>query len=319
MRSVLVGALLYTYQSEIKQFVSATCKYIADQIESKIVIYSQHNEKLTYAIRSELSNLIGSESKSYIATDGLIKPNYKINNGSHKIMYQNFPIWITVQDDQIKIVSYFIHIDVLKTFVDDIYTKHSTTENVLVFYLLDKQNWNYPIFRRPRQINQTTPEMQELLKDVADFTSNQTEQLYESQGIPYRRGYLIHGPCGTGKSTIVEKIAMIHNMTIYAAILNSEKMTDAVLINLVSTVPPRSVVVFDEMDKQYESIKLNKTVNLSTSGILSSLDGVQRLSYGTIVIIIANDINKFEDEFKIPLLRPGRIDMVFKFETLFNK
>lgn len=317
MKSVLVGALLYTYQSEIKQLLSYTYKYIVECTESKIIVFTLGNEKLSYAIRSELSTL--TNSKTYVATDGFTNPNYKIANGSYKIFYRDTSIYIDISDTQIEIYSYFTTVNKLKTFINDTYAKYSTTENVLVFYLLDKQSWNYPIFRRPRKINVITPEMEKFLADVAEFNSIQTEQSYETNGIPYRRGYLIEGEPGTGKSAIVEKVAMIYNMTIYTAILNSEKMTDAVLINLVSTVPPKSLILFDEMDKQYESIKSNPTVNLSISGILSALDGAQRLSFGTIVIIIVNNINKFEDKFKIPLLRKGRIDSVFKFETVFLK
>lgn len=40
----------------------------------------------------------------------------------------------------------------------------------------------------------------EILKDIAEYLLPATRDLYVSRGIPYRRGYLFHGPPGTGKT-----------------------------------------------------------------------------------------------------------------------
>jgi hypothetical protein len=93
-------------------------------------------------------------------------------------------------------------------------------------------------------------------------------------------------------------------------------MTDTVLTNLVSSVPPYSVIVFDEMDKQYPTAKKNPNINLSDGGILTAIDGVQRLSYATIVIMIVNDINLLDITFRNQLLRHGRIDQSFTFTQI---
>jgi SpoVK/Ycf46/Vps4 family AAA+-type ATPase len=155
--------------------------------------------------------------------------------------------------------------------------------------------------------------MQLFLNDVDNFFTSKEEKAYQQHSRPYKKGYLIEGAPGTGKTTVIEAVAMIHNMSIYMVNLNSAEMTDSVLINLIANVPPRSLIVFDEMDKQYEAIQKNQNIHLSTGGILNALDGPQRLSHGTIVVMIVNNLNKFDDDFRIPLLRPGRIDKVFQF------
>ena len=39
-----------------------------------------------------------------------------------------------------------------------------------------------------------------LVREVQDFMDEETERWFTSVGIPYRRGILLHGPPGTGKS-----------------------------------------------------------------------------------------------------------------------
>jgi mitochondrial chaperone BCS1 len=39
-----------------------------------------------------------------------------------------------------------------------------------------------------------------VLRDINDFLHPQTPRWYTNRGIPYRRGYLFHGPPGTGKT-----------------------------------------------------------------------------------------------------------------------
>lgn len=46
---------------------------------------------------------------------------------------------------------------------------------------------------------------QALIDDVTDYLNPATPRWYANRGIPYRRGYLLHGPPGTGKSRYVTK------------------------------------------------------------------------------------------------------------------
>jgi mitochondrial chaperone BCS1 len=44
-----------------------------------------------------------------------------------------------------------------------------------------------------------------LLKDMQDFLSRSS--WYSDTGIPYRRGYLLYGPPGSGKSSLISALA----------------------------------------------------------------------------------------------------------------
>ena len=77
--------------------------------------------------------------------------------------------------------------------------------------------------------------------------------------------------------------------------------------------------MFDEMDKQYETIKTRSRLNISNGGILSAIAGVQSLAHNVIIIMTANHLNKFDEEFKKLLLRKGRIDEIFEFNQPVEK
>src|SRR5207247_86720 len=53
----------------------------------------------------------------------------------------------------------------------------------------------------------------DLYDDIAWFINN--EKHYSEKGLPYKRGYILHGPPGTGKSSIIKAIANEYRMDIF--------------------------------------------------------------------------------------------------------
>ena len=151
-----------------------------------------------------------------------------------------------------------------------------------------------------------TSDMKKVLDDVDQFLKN--EDKYKKNGMPYRKGYLLEGSTGVDKSTIIEIVMTKYNMPSYLVFLNALNMTDALLINLISTIPPYSIIVIEEIKKQLETLKKNGNNMVSEGGILTAINGPQRVSYGSIVIITANNLDMLSIKLKTPLLRPGRID-----------
>ena len=184
------------------------------------------------------------------------------------------------------------------------------------FYTSLAESWNFPILRRPRKTYKMTPAMREVQVNVQLFIQGENE--YLKQGKPFRQGYLIQGDPGTGKSTIVEKVAHDFGMSTYLVTLNSNQMTDSTLINLIASVPPRSIILFDDFDQQYSTLFTNQNLNVSHGGILTALDGAHRLSYGTIIFMLLNNMEVLDSSFKEALVRPGRIDHQFKFVGSVN-
>ena len=67
-------------------------------------------------------------------------------------------------------------------------------------------------------------------------------------GIPYRRGYLLHGPPGSGKSSFIQALAGSLNYDICLLNLSERGLADDKLIHLLSNTPERSFVLIEDVD-----------------------------------------------------------------------
>jgi chaperone BCS1 len=181
---------------------------------------------------------------------------------------------------------------------------------------------------------------QDLIDDVADYVNPVTRRWYANRGIPYRRGYLLHGPPGTGKSSLSLALAGFFRMKIYMVSLSSHAATEESLTALFHELPTRCVVLLEDIDSaglthtressttspepaasESASSSTNPVANLkarmqpppasgrlSLSGLLNILDGVASQE-GRILIMTTNHMEKLDKA----LIRPGRIDMIINF------
>lgn len=303
-------ALLYIYREEIKTILQITLKSFANQIYIELEIKRSGNEKIVYAIMQELEKNYKNCRQS-VVRQGNNDVFYTLPQGTYYIWRSWRPVFVTVTEDKITLWCLGRNINYLKTMLEELYVPDNKVDDVLFFYLSYDDKWSVPLYRRPRKNIKITKDMQLLLDDVEDFYKKKDE--YENEGWAYRRGYFVEGAPGTGKSAMVELLSKKYHMCVYLINLNSDKMTDATLISLLSNVPPGSLIVFDEFDNQYEAIQANPNIHISNSGILQAIDGAQRLSHGTIVLVTINDRTKFPANFLAPLLRLGRLDKSFVF------
>jgi SpoVK/Ycf46/Vps4 family AAA+-type ATPase len=146
---------------------------------------------------------------------------------------------------------------------------------------------------------------EKILHDIQTF--RRRDRWYASRGIPYRRGYLLFGPPGTGKTSLVQSIASKVNMNV-AIISLSGNMDDENFNVMLQEVPRNSILVMEDIDhciiKDPSSSKTEGTSKITMSGLLNALDGVVAQE-GTMIFMTCNDVNKIQPA----LLRPGRIDM----------
>ncbi|KAG0150280.1 hypothetical protein CROQUDRAFT_211485 [Cronartium quercuum f. sp. fusiforme G11] len=144
-----------------------------------------------------------------------------------------------------------------------------------------------------------------LVGDIEDFMGR--AKWYAERGIPYRRGYLLHGPPGSGKSSLIFALAGHLNYHICVLNLSERGLSDDKLNHLLTNVPERSVILLEDVDAAFlgrdgsEQMK----VNVTFSGLLNAIDGVTSTTSQRLIFMTTNHVHKLDPA----LIRPGRIDL----------
>ncbi|QPB44599.1 mitochondrial chaperone BCS1 [Medusavirus stheno T3] len=142
-----------------------------------------------------------------------------------------------------------------------------------------------------------------MLKDVIDdielFLSR--KDYYAERGLRYKRGYLFHGPPGSGKSTLINLLAARFKMDV--AMVELDGGRDSLAQSLMAAAPGNSLVVFEDIDRCEDAC----TNGRGSSALLNALDGLSS-NEGNIVIFTANHISKLNKA----LMRHGRMDRRIK-------
>lgn len=87
-------------------------------------------------------------------------------------------------------------------------------------------------------------------------------QWYADRGIPFRRGYLLHGVPGSGKSSLIHAIAGELMLDIYTLSLSSSWISDSTLTTLMGRVPARCIVLLEDLDAAFtRSVTRDKSSN----------------------------------------------------------
>ena len=186
----------------------------------------------------------------------------------------------------------------------------SEEEGKTVVYTSWGQEWRqfgYPRRRRPlSSVILDTGVTERIVTDVKDFLN--TGKWYVDRGIPYRRGYLLYGPPGSGKSSFIQALAGELEYNICVLNLAERYLSDDRLNMLLSAVPQRSIILLEDIDAAFNKQREKKPGAdqnaLTFSGFLNALDGVIS-SEGRIIFMTTNHIERLDPA----LLRPGRVDV----------
>ncbi|KAG9037387.1 hypothetical protein FRB95_005676 [Tulasnella sp. JGI-2019a] len=131
---------------------------------------------------------------------------------------------------------------------------------------------------------------------------------YAERGLPYRRGYLLHGPPGSGKSSFIQALAARFNYDLAILNLSQRGMMDDKLDHLLLNAPGRSFVLLEDIDaafnKRIQSTSDGYQSGVTFSGLLNALDGVASAEE-RILFMTTNHLDRLDPA----LIRPGRIDV----------
>jgi mitochondrial chaperone BCS1 len=156
--------------------------------------------------------------------------------------------------------------------------------------------------RRLDSIVLKTGQTEAILADLNTFFSSRLR--YEDLGIPWRRGYLLHGQPGTGKTSLVTALASEMALNVCTLSLASPSVTDEKIGNLLSSVPPRSVILIEDIDAFFRARdKVDAQVKVSYSGFINALDGVAAHE-GSVVFLTTNHPELIDEA----AIRSGRVD-----------
>jgi len=222
--------------------------------------------------------------------------------------------------------------DVVRDFADKQREAYITVRASKAQY--HRESWDTTILRpiRPLSTVHFDENMKaDLIADITNYLQSYTRRFYNQRGIPYRRGYLLHGPPGTGKTSLSLALAGHFGLELYLLHLPSIR-EDRELERLFTALPPRCIILLEDIDavgisrqrdmansgnededdeENEEDNNKRKSSQCTLSGLLNVIDGVASQE-GRIVLMTSNMAHKLD----AALVRPGRIDkMIFLGQT----
>ncbi len=275
--------------------------------------------ELPYGRGSRLFTVI-QENREGSADEGaadLPRLLYSPAPGFHLFWYGGRPMWIQRDIamnlqviETVKVSALFASRRLLEEMLEDVIRRaYARMADQTMLYTIDRwgESWNLAGARPRRHISSVVLEgdtSERLLEDVREFFGRR--QWYADLGIPWRRGYLLHGPPGTGKTSFAYALAGELHLKLCALSLTNPKLNDQTISDLLQKTPPRSLILIEDIDAFFVARdKQDARIEVSFSGLLNALDGVSAQE-GRIVFLTTNHLDRLDKA----LIRPGRVDVV---------
>jgi chaperone BCS1 len=157
-----------------------------------------------------------------------------------------------------------------------------------------------------------------ILSDIETFVSADRRTFYQGR-MPYRRGYLLTGPPGNGKSTFISVVAHMLKSNVARIALRQKTCDDATLSSMMrgpreADIPPQIFVLedidclFQTRQSEEQPDKDKQREGVTFSGLLNALDGLGAAE-NAIIFMTTNHPERLDPA----LIRPGRVDKRVEF------
>jgi ATP-dependent 26S proteasome regulatory subunit len=230
-----------------------------------------------------------------------------------------------------------LSVDVIKKFIEKITNEISSSDskNVIDAHYIKEEsgkdyrdiywvNVNITTNKELKYVFVSNQVQTEFCDRVKSFIDG--EQFYKERGLPYKKSFLLHGPPGCGKTSLIKAISIEYNLPIFIFNISSLKNDDLICLlfdlNKYLKKSERYIILLEDFDRVIKNLQPKKdrygydygdapNSNLTIDCILNFLDGIDE-SYGRLTLITANDIEPITSNDA--LCRPGRIDHMVKLD-----
>lgn len=188
--------------------------------------------------------------------------------------------------------------------------KMNTKETMNVYYY-KKDYWTL-LSKSPKRPLSTVYLPEDILQNTIDktskFFSDKIRDIYLSFGIPYKSVQLIHGPPGTGKTSLIKSIASHLDCDLYILPI-SKDMLDTNLVDAFSYISDNEekerIIVIEDIDTLFDCERKEGDDHngITLQAFLNCLDGFTCVE-GTMLFLTANK----PEVLDFAMIRSCRID-----------
>lgn len=268
----------------------------------------------------DTNNFYGSDGiDAYNTERGSDNLDYKAGSGTYVMFYKGYPITVSFSRERIEerneyAESVYLSCLFRKQLLQEIIAeagKAAKAKEKKSINLFSAQHHHWAAigekpFRALASLTYDQDIASRILNDAKTFIDK--KEWYQDMGIPWRRGYLLYGPPGNGKTSLTFALASELKFDIYILNLAGTTINGDGLMNLLNQVPSNAIVLIEEIDEVFKNHKEAEDVKLvgglTHTSLLNALDGVAARE-GRIVVMTTN----YKERISPALIRPGRADM----------